>query len=70
MDENRLQKYVELIEKLLSCSTEEEINQILVENKNLLDVGFLQTVAIELEKALNEGDESRKSRAGFTASGY
>ena len=65
MNEKRLQEYLELIKKLLSCSTDEEINQILVENKNLLNVGFLQTVATEIEKALNEGDESRANRLRY-----
>jgi CHAT domain-containing protein len=62
MDEKRQQEYLELIKKLLSCSTDEEINQILLENKNLLDVGFSQTVETEVEKALNKGDERTAGR--------
>ena len=65
MDEKRLQEYLELIKKLLFSSTDEEIYKILVENRNLLDVGFLQTITTEIEKALNQGDKSRADRLRY-----
>ena len=42
MDEARLQAYVNLIEQLLACTDDEELNNILQANQELIDPEFLQ----------------------------
>jgi hypothetical protein len=42
MDEARLQAYINLIEQLLTCADDEELNNILQANQELIDPEFLQ----------------------------
>jgi CHAT domain-containing protein len=44
MDEARLQAYVNLIEQLLTCADDEELNNILQANQELIDPEFLQVM--------------------------
>ncbi|TRU21018.1 MAG: CHAT domain-containing protein [Microcystis aeruginosa Ma_MB_S_20031200_S102] len=44
MDEARLQAYVNLIEQLLTCTDDEELNNILQANQELIDLEFLQVM--------------------------
>jgi CHAT domain-containing protein/predicted LPLAT superfamily acyltransferase len=44
MDEARLQAYVNLIEQLLACADDEELNNILQANQELIDPEFLQVM--------------------------
>ena len=44
MDEARLQAYVNLIEQLLACTDDEELNNILQANQELIDPEFLQVM--------------------------
>ncbi len=44
MDEARLQAYVNLIERLLTCADDEELNNILQANQELIDPEFLQVM--------------------------
>jgi hypothetical protein len=42
MDEQRTQAYINLIEQLLTCTDDEELNNILQANQELIDPDFLQ----------------------------
>jgi hypothetical protein len=42
MDEQRTQAYINLIEQLLTCTDDEELNNILQANQELIDPQFLQ----------------------------
>ncbi|UXE61892.1 MAG: hypothetical protein KA717_02890 [Woronichinia naegeliana WA131] len=44
MDEARLQAYLNLIEQLLACADDEELNNILQANQELIDPEFLQVM--------------------------
>ena len=44
MDEAKLQTYVNLIEQLLACTNDEELNNILQANMELIDPQFLQVM--------------------------
>ena len=44
MDEARLQAYVNLIEQLLACADDEELNNILQANQELIDTEFLRVM--------------------------
>ena len=44
MNEQRAQAYVNLIEKLLACTDDEELNNILQANQELIDPQFLQVM--------------------------
>jgi hypothetical protein len=44
MDKTRLQAYVNLIEQLLTCTDDEELNNILQANQELIDPEFLQVM--------------------------
>jgi hypothetical protein len=44
MDEQRAQAYVNLIEQLLACTDDEELNNILQANQELIDPQFLQVM--------------------------
>ncbi|MBD2481162.1 tetratricopeptide repeat protein [Planktothrix sp. FACHB-1365] len=50
MDEQRMNAYVQLIQKLLQCSTEEEGQILINDNSNLLDPGLLQTIITVAEE--------------------
>ncbi len=57
MNEKRQQAYINLIQDLLNCPIGKE-PEILAANRDLLDVGFLQTVEAQAEIALQQGDEN------------
>ncbi|MBW4502820.1 MAG: CHAT domain-containing protein [Scytonema hyalinum WJT4-NPBG1] len=57
MNEKRQQAYINLIQDLLNCPIGKE-SEILAANRDLLDVGFLQTVEAQAEIALQQGDEN------------
>ncbi|MFM7277525.1 MAG: hypothetical protein ACKO1I_07655 [Microcystis aeruginosa] len=44
MNEQRAQAYVNLIEQLLICADDEELNNILQANQELIDCQFLQVM--------------------------
>ncbi|MFM7716337.1 MAG: hypothetical protein ACKO7A_27610, partial [Microcystis sp.] len=44
MNEQRAQAYVNLIEQLLACTDDEELNNILQVNQELIDLEFLQVM--------------------------
>ena len=44
MDEQRTQAYINLIEQLLTCTDDEELNNILQANQELIDHQFLQVM--------------------------
>ena len=44
MNEQRTQAYVNLIEQLLTCADDKELNNILQANQKLIDPDFLQVV--------------------------
>ena len=44
MNEQRAQAYVNLIEQLLACTDDEELNNILQANQELIDPEFLQVM--------------------------
>ena len=44
MNEQRAQAYVNLIEQLLACADDEELNNILQANQELIDPEFLQVM--------------------------
>ncbi|GBL12803.1 hypothetical protein MTo_00090 [Microcystis aeruginosa NIES-1211] len=59
MNEQRAQAYVNLIEQLLACTDDEELNNILQANQELIDPEFLQLMenyATGLEKQGNNND--------------
>ncbi|MGD1910447.1 MAG: tetratricopeptide repeat protein, partial [Rivularia sp. (in: cyanobacteria)] len=57
MDEKRLQEYLELIEKLINSSSDEELKKILTDNLELLDASFLQTLEAAVQMKSDDGDE-------------
>ena len=44
MNEQRTQAYVNLIERLLTCTNDEELNNVLQANQELIDPDFLQVM--------------------------
>ena len=59
MNEQRTQAYVNLIEQLLACTDDEELNNILQANQELIDPAFLQEMenyATGLEQQGNNND--------------
>ena len=44
MNEQRAQAYVNLIERLLTCTNDEELNNVLQANQELIDPEFLQVM--------------------------
>ncbi|MDJ0616033.1 MAG: CHAT domain-containing protein [Calothrix sp. MO_192.B10] len=57
MNEQRLQAYYQLIERLLSCPNGEE-GEILAANQELLDTEFLQVLAAVADDAAQQGEEN------------
>ncbi|MEG4242904.1 tetratricopeptide repeat protein [Microcoleus sp. Pol10_D6] len=57
MDENRTQAYINLIESLLSCPSDEK-SQILKANWELLDLGFLQVCEGVAARLAEEGEDN------------
>ncbi|NMG23106.1 hypothetical protein DP116_28370, partial [Brasilonema bromeliae SPC951] len=62
MNEQRQQDYLNLIQLLLNCRSDDEIREILPANQELLDVDFLQTVEAEAQKFSQQGDENTANR--------
>ena len=60
MDETRAQAYQQLIQTLLNCPNGEE-PQILQDNVELLDRGFLQACEVIAEKLTQQGEEDAAS---------
>jgi tetratricopeptide (TPR) repeat protein/CHAT domain-containing protein len=58
MDEQRINAYVQLIQKLLDCPNGEE-GQILNNNIELIDPGFLQTIIVAAEISDNKGKQNQ-----------
>jgi hypothetical protein len=59
MNEQRAQAYVNLIQQLLTCTDDEELNNILQANQELIDPQFLQEMenyATGLEQQGNNND--------------
>lgn len=61
MDEQRIQAYVELIQALLSCPSDEE-STILQRHKDLLDKGLLWVMAQNAETLRQLGQENNANR--------
>ncbi|MGD1809453.1 CHAT domain-containing protein [Dapis sp. BLCC M126] len=59
MNQNRIQTYINLIQKLLSTPTEKTA-QILASNQELLDKGLLQTITIVAQKSGEKGNQKVK----------
>ena len=57
-DENRAQAYLQLINALLTCPNGEE-PEILQDNLELVDVGFLQFCEVVAENLAGEGQENQ-----------
>ncbi|MEO0844241.1 MAG: hypothetical protein AAF063_36025, partial [Cyanobacteria bacterium J06643_5] len=57
MNEKRQQEYLELVEKLINSSSDEELKKILTDNLELLDTGFLRTLNTTAQMESEEGDE-------------
>ncbi|BAZ25039.1 TPR repeat-containing protein [Kalymmatonema gypsitolerans NIES-4073] len=58
MNEQRQQAYSNLIQSLLNCPSHDEVQEILVANQNLLDVGFLQAVEVAMGMFSQQGYEN------------
>ncbi|NES17923.1 MAG: CHAT domain-containing protein [Symploca sp. SIO3E6] len=58
MDEQRREAYLNLINTLLSCHGDEEINRVLNANQDLIDSGLLQVMVQVAEILAERGDES------------
>ncbi len=59
MNQNRIQTYINLIQKLLSTPPE-RIDQILVSNQELLDKGLLQTITMVAQTSGEKGNQEAK----------
>ncbi|HLP91692.1 MAG TPA: CHAT domain-containing protein [Nostocaceae cyanobacterium] len=58
MNEQRLQAYYQLIQELLICADEAEVNRVLEANAELLDAEFLQVVVAVAEQFAEEEREN------------
>ena len=58
MNQERQQAYLNLIQSLLNCHSNDEILEILTVNQDLLDAGFLEMVESAVEKFSQQGDEN------------
>jgi hypothetical protein len=58
MDDARLQAYVNLIEQLLTCADDEELNNILQANQELIDPQFLQVMENYATGLEEQGDNN------------
>ncbi|QSJ15565.1 tetratricopeptide repeat protein [Nostoc sp. UHCC 0702] len=59
MNEQRQQAYLNLIQRLLNCRTNDEFQETLAANQELLDAGLLQTIEPEAQRFSQQGDEKR-----------
>ena len=58
MNEERHQAYLNLIDSLLSCPTNEEINEVLNSNRSLLDMGLVQAIRQIARIYADRGEEN------------
>jgi hypothetical protein len=58
MDEQRQDDYLNLINTLLGCTSDEEINRVLDANQNLINPGLVQMMGQVREVLAERGDES------------
>ncbi|BDI17265.1 hypothetical protein ANSO36C_30670 [Nostoc cf. commune SO-36] len=58
MNEQRQQAYLNLIQRLLNCRTNNELQETLAANQELVDIGFLQTIEAEAQRFSQQGDET------------
>ncbi|MEH2142483.1 CHAT domain-containing tetratricopeptide repeat protein [Nostoc sp.] len=58
MNEQRQQAYVNLIQSLLNCRSNDEVGEILAANQELVDVGFLQTLEAKAAMFSQQGYEN------------
>ncbi|MEH2079713.1 MAG: hypothetical protein V7K89_06780, partial [Nostoc sp.] len=59
MNEQRQQAYLNLIQCLLNCRTNDEFQETLAANQELVDIGFLQTIEAVAQRFSQQGDEKR-----------
>ena len=57
MNEQHQQAYLNLIQRLLNCSTNDEFQETLAANQELVDIGFLQTIEAVAQRFSQQGDE-------------
>ncbi|MEH2354404.1 MAG: hypothetical protein V7K28_14625, partial [Nostoc sp.] len=57
MNEQRQQAYVNLIQSLLNCRTNDEFQETLTANQELVDISFLQTIEAVAQRFSQQGDE-------------
>ena len=57
MNEYRHRAYFNLIQSLLNCGNDDEVSEILLENEELIDAGFLQVVEMVAQKFSQNGKE-------------
>ncbi|MDZ8264664.1 MAG: tetratricopeptide repeat protein, partial [Nostoc sp. ChiQUE01b] len=57
MNEQRQQAYLNLIQRLLNCRTNDEFQETLAANQELVDIGFLQAIEAEAQRFSQQGDE-------------
>lgn len=58
MNEQRQQAYLNLIQHLLNCRTNDEFQETLAANQELVDIGFLQTIEAVAQRFSQQGDET------------
>ncbi|MCC5645029.1 tetratricopeptide repeat protein, partial [Nostoc sp. CHAB 5824] len=58
MNEQRQQAYLNLIQHLLNCPTNDEFQETLAANQELVDIGFLQTIEAVAQRFSEQGDET------------
>ncbi|WP_230967846.1 tetratricopeptide repeat protein [Nostoc sp. WHI] len=59
MNEQRQQAYLNLIQRVLNCPTNDEFQETLAANQELVDIGFLQAIEAEAQRFSQQGDETR-----------
>ena len=61
MNPQSQEPYLNLVQKLLNCSSGQE-SEILAANQDLVDAGFLQTLEVQGEMFLQQGNRDRANR--------
>ncbi|GGA52820.1 hypothetical protein [Okeania sp. KiyG1] len=59
MDKQHQEAHLNLINKLLNCTSDEEINPILAANQNLIDSELIQMMEYVAEVFKEKGDSNR-----------
>ena len=65
MNEKRLENYLNLIQKLLSCAKESEVEQCLTHNKELLDLDLIQTINQVATRFEQNGEQEQAKYLNF-----